>query len=198
MHIKNTISTALNEFNKISQKRKVELLQISDFIRKKEGKANLLFICTHNSRRSHLCQVWAQVAAWHFGFLQVTSYSGGTEETAVFPSTIEALSQQGLDITKLSLQPNPIYSVKYDANTHPIVCFSKKFNNLSNPQSEFAAIMTCDHANETCPFIPEVGIRIAIQYEDPKIADGRPQQQRKYNERSNQICREMLYAFSCV
>ena len=33
----------------------------------KEG-VRVLFICTHNSRRSHNSQIWAQVAAYYYGF----------------------------------------------------------------------------------------------------------------------------------
>ena len=198
MKIKNTIKTALNEFHQISEERKKELKKLSVLIKEKNKIADLIFICTHNSRRSHLCQVWAQVAANYFGFYRITCYSGGTEKTAFFPSAVEALKQQGLDIKVLSREPNPIYSVKYDVDIHPILCFSKKYDDSFNPQNDFVAIMTCDHANKTCPIIPTCSARIPIRYEDPKIADGTPHQQDRYNERSKQICREMLYAFSLI
>ena len=198
MKIRNTIKNALNEFNQISEDRKKELELISVFVKEKNKIADLIFICTHNSRRSHLCQVWAQVAANYFGFYRITCYSGGTEKTAFFPSAIEALKQQGLDIKAISSEPNPIYSVKYDVDIHPILCFSKKYDDSFNPQNNFAAIMTCDHADKTCPIIPTSSKRIPIRYEDPKIADGTPKQQDEYNERSKQICREMLYAFSLI
>ena len=198
MKIRNTIKTALNDFHQISDERKKELKKLSVFVKEKNKIADLIFICTHNSRRSHLCQVWAQVAANHFGFYRITCYSGGTEKTAFFPSAVEALKQQGLDIKALSSEPNPIYSVKYDVDIHPILCFSKKYDDSFNPQNDFAAIMTCDHADKTCPIIPTCSARIPIRYEDPKIADGTPQEQDKYNERSKQICREMLYAFSLI
>ena len=56
--------------------------------------------------------------------------------------------------------------------------------------------MTCNNADINCPFIPNATERISIKYEDPKVADGTPQQLQKYIERSEQIAREMLYVFS--
>ncbi len=53
---------------------------------------NLIFICTHNSRRSVLGQVWAQVAAARYGISQVATFSGGTETTACNPRTVAALT----------------------------------------------------------------------------------------------------------
>ena len=59
MKIRNTIKTALNELHQISEERKKELKKLSVFVKEKNKIADLIFICTHNSRRSHLCQVWA-------------------------------------------------------------------------------------------------------------------------------------------
>ena len=198
MILKQTIEKALTEFDLISDERKKDLKVLSDFVKDKNGLADLIFICTHNSRRSHLSQVWAQVAANYYGYFGVTCYSGGTEATAFFPTAIEALQQHGLSVSALSEGKNPIYAVKYEEDSHPIICFSKKYDDSFNPQNGFAAIMTCDHADQNCPFIPSAGARIPVRYEDPKVADGTPQQLEKYIERSEQICREMLYAFSLI
>lgn len=198
MQLQTTIEKGLSQFDLIPESRKKDLKVLSDFIKERNGIADLTFICTHNSRRSHLSQVWAQVAANHFGFFGVTCYSGGTEATAFFPSAIEALKHHGLDIKPLSEGKNPVYAVKYDADVHPIICFSKTFDDSFNAQNDFAAIMTCDHADQNCPFIPTAGARIPVRYEDPKVADGTPKQLSKYIERSEQICREMLYAFSQI
>lgn len=198
MTLEKSIDVALNSFDLITDKRKRELTVIADFVRDKNGWADLTFICTHNSRRSHLSQVWAQVAAAHYGFFGVTCYSGGTEATAFFSTAIEALKQQGLDISALSAGDNTVYAVKYHEDEHPVVCFSKKFDDNFNPQYGFAAIMTCDHADKNCPFIAAAGARIPLMYEDPKVADGTPNALDKYLERSEQICREMFYAFSLI
>lgn len=198
MTLEKSIDVALNSFDLIPDKRKRELTVIADFVRDKNGWADLTFICTHNSRRSHLSQVWAQVAAAHYGFFGVTCYSGGTEATAFFSTAIEALKQQGLDISALSAGDNPVYAVKYHEDEHPVVCFSKIFDDNFNPQYGFAAVMTCDQADQNCPFIAAAGARIPLMYEDPKVADGTPNALDKYLERSEQICREMFYAFSLI
>jgi len=132
------------ELTSIPQERK-ELLQILiDFIQEKvtnREAVNLNFICTHNSRRSHLSQIWAQVAAANYNIPNVFCYSGGTEATAMFPMVGETLKSQGIVIHKISESTNPIYAVQYNANAHPIICFSKTFDDTFNPTSGFAAII---------------------------------------------------------
>lgn len=185
----------------ISDERKIELQSFIDFIQSKvsENKnVNLNFICTHNSRRSHLSQIWAQTAAYNFGIKNVFCYSGGTEATAMFPKVGDTLTKAGFQIEKLSNEANPVYSIKYSENQHPIIGFSKKYDDDFNPKSEFAALMTCDHADENCPFIVGCEARIPVRYNDPKVFDNTPQQDEKYQERSNEIASEMLYVFSQI
>lgn len=198
MTLQESIKNGISEFDLISSERKKVLEVLSSFVKERNGAADLIFICTHNSRRSHLSQIWAQVAANYYGYKQVSTYSGGTEATAFFPSGIEAIRDAGIEVLQLSDGTNPVYAVNYDATAHPIICFSKKYDAAFNPQKDFAAIMTCDHADQNCPFIPDAGARIPIRYEDPKVADGTPGQLAKYIERSKQICREMLYVFANV
>ncbi|MEJ1221897.1 arsenate-mycothiol transferase ArsC [Sediminicola sp. 1XM1-17] len=159
---------------------------------------NLNFICTHNSRRSHLSQVWAQTAALYYGIDNVFCYSGGTEATALFPMAASTLSDHGFEISVLSQQPNPVYSIKCGPNFHPIIAFSKTYDAAFNPQANFAAIMTCSQADAGCPFIPGAEKRIPITYDDPKAFDGTPQQAAKYKERSLQIATELKYVFSQI
>ena len=185
----------------ISNERKSELQPLIDFIQGKvstNNNINLNFICTHNSRRSHLSQVWAQVAAHYFNVKNVYCYSGGTEATALFPMAAKALELAGLKVNNLSDGNNPVYSIKYAENEHPIIAFSKTYDNEFNPKSEFAAIMTCNNADVGCPFIPGAEKRIPVKYDDPKAFDNTPQQAEKYTERSNQIASEMLYVFSQI
>ena len=196
MSLKIYIEKVVTEFNLIPEFRKKKLNLLRKYILEKKEETNLLFICTHNSRRSLLAQVWAQVAAHHYGFFNVTSYSGGTETTSFYPSAIKALEMQGLLINKISEKDNPIYTVKYSESVHPIICYSKKYNDFFNPKNNFAAIMTCNHADQNCPLIPNSDERIPISYKDPKSADGNQNEQEKYIERSIQICREMFYVFS--
>ncbi|HTO38224.1 MAG TPA: hypothetical protein VL021_07355 [Brumimicrobium sp.] len=185
----------------ISVERKTTLRILADYIQSKTSnhqEIRLNFICTHNSRRSHLSQVWAQTLAYYFDIRNIFCYSGGTESTALFPLVAESLQNAGFQIKVISKQENSIYSIKYAYNRHPIIGYSKKWDDDFNPKSEFVAIMTCDSANETCPTIFGAEKRIAITYEDPKDFDNTSQKAAKYNERSLQIATELFYVFSQI
>ena len=188
-------------FENISNDRKNILQPLIDYIQGKVNSkkpVNLNFICTHNSRRSHLSQVWAQTSASFYNIDNVHCYSGGTAETALFPKVIETLSNQGFQIFKIADSNNPIYAIKYDENSSPIIGFSKKYNDAFNPISNFAAILTCSQADDGCPFIAGAEKRIPITYEDPKISDGTLQQTEIYKQRSIEIATEMMYIFSQI
>lgn len=185
----------------IPEDRKTTLQPLLDYIQSKvQGQEDVLlnFICTHNSRRSHLSQVWAQVMAAHYGIAKVFTYSGGTEATAMFPFVGETLKKQGLEIMPLSEGKNPVYAIKFGENSLPITAFSKTYDHPFNPVSKFAAIMTCSQADEDCPFIAGTEKRIPITYDDPKAFDGTPQEAEKYKERSLQIATELFYVFSKI
>ncbi|MDV3738810.1 protein-tyrosine-phosphatase [Elizabethkingia anophelis] len=185
----------------INEERKNVLWPLIGYIQKKindKKRININFICTHNSRRSHLSQIWAQAAASYFNIPGVHCYSGGTEETALFPKIIETLKVQGFNILKISDGNNPVYAIKYSANTPPVIGFSKKYDNPFNPEDSYAAVMTCSQADEGCPFIAGAEVRIPITIEDPKKSDNTPEQTQVYAERSLQIAAEMLYVFSSI
>ncbi|CAI2768694.1 arsenate-mycothiol transferase ArsC [Flavobacterium collinsii] len=197
--IENTIKSF--DFKQISEERKVVLQPLIDFIQTKvdsklETRLNL--ICTHNSRRSHLSQVWAQTASAYYDIKNVSCYSGGTEATALFPMAAETLQNSGFTIKTLSEGSNPVYSIKYSANELPVIGFSKTYDDDFNPESGFAAIMTCSQADGGCPFIAGAEKRIPITFEDPKISDGTPHQKETYLERSLQIGTEMFFVFSQI
>jgi arsenate reductase len=196
----NEITESFN-FEEITFERKTILQSLIDFIKLKvqnQEDIRLNFICTHNSRRSHLSQIWARTAAHYYGIKNVSCYSGGTEATAMFPKVVETLADSGFKIQKLSEGTNPVYAVKFAENISPVICFSKKYDNEFNPESGFAAIMTCSQADEGCPFIAGAEKRIPIMFEDPKAFDNTPQQNEKYKERSLQIAVEMFYVFSQI
>lgn len=188
------------DFPEIPSERKAILAKIATFVREKSqtGQPALLtFICTHNSRRSHLGQIWAQTLAHHYGIAGVQTFSGGTEATAFHPHAIQALRETGFKIEGTP-EANPHYQVRFDAEQPAIEAFSKTFQDAFNPQNNFCAIMTCDEADAACPFVPGAALRISLPYEDPKIYDGTPQQAAMYAERSHQIALEMAYAMFCV
>ncbi len=185
----------------ITEERKEVLQPLIDYIQNKvnlQQEIQLNFICTHNSRRSHLSQIWAQTMAFQFGIQNVFCYSGGTEVTAMFPKVVETLENQRFQIQQLSESDNPIYAIKFSENQQPIIGFSKTFDDSFNPMSEFAAIMTCSSADEGCPFIAGAEVRLPIRYNDPKEFDGSEFMNEKYAERSLEIASEMYYVFSKI
>lgn len=185
----------------ISDERKAVLQPLSEFIQSKilnNQETRINFICTHNSRRSHLSQIWAQTMACYFEIKNVFCYSGGTETTALSVMVVETLKSSGFKINAISQNDNPIYSIKYADNEHPIIGFSKNLDDDFNSKSEFAAVMTCSQADGACPFIAGAEKRIPITFEDPKAFDNTLQQVEKYKERSLQIATELLYVFSQI
>jgi len=189
------------EFDQISLERKEELGKLVSYIKGRVSAGQpvrLTFVCTHNSRRSQMAQTWAAVAAVHYRIPRVEAYSGGTETTALNPRAVTALEQAGLRITKASAAENPVYSVQFAEGASPLICFSKLYGDSPNPSSDFCAVMTCSHADQTCPQVIGAAARIAIPYDDPKEFDGTSNEATMYAERSAQIAREMLYAFSCL
>ncbi|MDV7696036.1 protein-tyrosine-phosphatase [Chryseobacterium soli] len=185
----------------ISAERKSMLRPLADSIRERIqiGKAvRLNFICTHNSRRSHLTQVWAQAMSFYYNIREIACYSGGTEGTAVYPKVIETIYKQGFGIQKIADTQNPVYSIKYNKNSHPVIAFSKKYDDEFNPANGFIAVMTCSEADSGCPFIADADLRISLPFEDPKISDGTLEQDQVYQETSLQIGAEMRYVFSQI
>lgn len=185
----------------LDTERKRLLQPISEYVRKRHTAGDdvrLNMICTHNSRRSHLAQVWAQTAAAYYHFKNVHCYSGGTQETALYPAVAESLARSGFHVTRIGSGPNPVYAFQYDQNDPPIIGFSKKYGHPFNPQSGFAAVMTCSQADGDCPLIPGADARFSLPYEDPKISDGTPGQGEVYAQRSLQIATEMFYVFSQI
>ncbi|MGC6437669.1 MAG: low molecular weight phosphatase family protein [Flavobacteriaceae bacterium] len=185
----------------ISESRKLVLHPLADYIQAKinsNAVVRLNFICTHNSRRSHLSQIWAQTMAHFYKIKNVYCYSGGTESTALFSAVAETLSNTGFEIQVLEQSHNPIYALKFDPNSHPVIGFSKSFDSSFNPSSGFAAIMTCSSADEGCPIVSGAEARFSMTYEDPKAFDNTPQQNEKYLERSLQIATELKYIFSKI
>ena len=196
-----TIEDTLNslDVSTISAERKEILQPLIAYIQNKmdnNAVVNLNFICTHNSRRSHLSQVWTQTMAHYFNISKVFCYSGGTEATALFPSAAKALESSGFKIDTLSKESNPVYAIKFSEVAHPVIGFSKTYDHSFNPSSQFAAIMTCSSADKGCPFISGAEKRIPITFEDPKAFDNTPLQAEKYIERSHQIATELKYVFS--
>jgi arsenate reductase (thioredoxin) len=199
--VQEAFDRALHESAAIAESRKTALRELAGIIsahREEYGMAELIFICTHNSRRSHLSHIWAQAAAVREGFNDIHCFSGGTEATAFHPNAIEALRRDGFGITCTREGSNPRYAVRYSATADPIIAFSKEYSDPFNPSKHFIAVMTCSDADEGCPVVIGAENRISLPYDDPKSSDGSGEENAVYGERSRQIAREMLYAMQHV
>lgn len=186
------------QFGAIPSERMAVLTKIANYIKGKQGQAlpvRLVFICTHNSRRSHFGQVAAAVAAAFYQIPAIEVFSGGTEATAFHPNAIQALKSFGflVETAEPSLT-NPTWLVRF-GDEGQTQCFSKVYDDPANPTNGFAAIMTCSDAEQNCPFVPGTDLRIGLPYDDPKAGDGLPEQSAIYRERFEQILTEMLFVF---
>lgn len=195
------IEKAAAEMDSIPEARKDELKKLALYIGNKKASnqvANLTFICTHNSRRSHMSQIWAAAAAFHFGLANdVKTHSGGTEATAFFPSAVSAIKRAGFHVENPG-GTNPHYQVTYAEKGIALECFSKRYDDPFNASDKFAAVMTCSEADEACPFIPGAEQRFPIRYVDPKESDGSDREAETYDARCKQIATEMIYMMSQV
>lgn len=187
------LSSCRNEFHRIPAERKEMLEALGEYIRRRD-EVSVTFICTHNSRRSHLGQVWMKVAAEFTGLGdRVHTFSGGTEATACNPRTVAALERAGFHAHNPG-EENPHWQLHYSENKSPVTCYSKRYDDVVNPSADFAAVMTCSEADEACPLIPGADLRLPLTYDDPKASDGTDQEAEVYDERCRQIATEMLYA----
>jgi arsenate reductase len=196
------VANLLPTLTTIPDERREPLDRIAAFVRERKTKGQpvrLVFICTHNSRRSHMSQIWAATATAWYGIGDVETYSGGTEATAFNPRAVAAMRRAGFEIADVPPDAtNPHYAVGFSADAPALDVFSKTFDAAGNPNSDFAAIMTCSQADQACPFGRGAELRVSLPYDDPKVADGTPEEVARYDERARQIAGEMFYLFSQV
>ena len=183
------------EFDQIPAERISVLNGLAKFYRSSESKS-FIFICTHNSRRSHLAQIWGAAACDYHGIKRIASFSGGTEATAMSMHIVDALERAGLQVEGKSGE-NPRYSVRW-GEMEGTSCWSKTYFDAANPTAKFCAVLTCTEADQGCPAVLGASARIALPYIDPKISDGTPSEALSYDARCRQIAREMLYAFGQI
>ena len=194
------VSDVVARFDSVPADRRRQLEKLALFVKTKISSgepANLTFICTHNSRRSHMGQLWAATAAAYYGVEGVKTFSGGTESTAFNPRAVAAMKRAGFEVEPGS-GDNPHYQVSFSKDADTQECFSKKYDDPSNPSDNFAAVMTCSRADKNCPTVRGASLRVAIPYVDPKVSDGSPEEATTYDERAKQIATEMFYLFSRI
>ena len=198
--IKDYCEKLIGNFDSISSERKQILQKIASVVQvkvEKNEEIKLMYVCTHNARRSHFGQLWSAVAASYYQIPNVKTFSGGVEVTRFHTNAIKALESIGFDIKTSSNGENPRYEVYFN-DAAPILCFSKEVTHEENPQDEFIAIMVCGEAEQNCPFIPSASMRISTTYEDPKKYDNTPQELSEYVKTSLLIGTECLYMYSLI
>ena len=198
--LKTTIEEVGQDVESISSERKRELDDIASLIVKylsEEEKLDIIVVCTHNSRRSQLGEVWINTLVKYLGIKNIVAFSGGMEETAFNIRMVNALSDSGFEIKEIKDGDNPRYQLDYiGLENHPM--FSKVYNDAMNPLSGFMAFMVCDHADENCPIVHGMKYRIPLRYKDPKEYDDTDFEREAYSNKVKEIGREMYYLLSEV
>lgn len=159
-----------------------------------QGTVGLNFICTHNSRRSHLSQLWAAVAAEAYGLDGIACFSGGTEATACNERIVRSLRRG--DFSVVAQEPtanNPHYWAQFAESQPPLELFSKRYDDPANPSSGFFAMMCCSDADAKCPVVLGASGRVALHYNDPKASDGTDAEDATYDLRRDEIAAEMFF-----
>jgi arsenate reductase (thioredoxin) len=197
--LKSYVNAVAAEANFIPEDRKPLLNELAEFVAGKasaDAPSRLTFICTHNSRRSHMSQLWSQVAAAYYGIPQVETFSGGTEATACNIRTVRALRRAGFSVVDSTGGGNPVYLVQYSEERPVVKAFSKVYGAEGNPNKDFAAVMTCSSADKNCPIVMGSAVRVAIPYIDPKVSDGTDAEDATYDERLRQVATEQFYVMA--
>jgi hypothetical protein len=156
------------------------------------GSASIMFLCTHNSRRSQMAQAWGLAAAARFD-VPVTCYSGGTGPTRVHSSAMAGLSALGFDVLPAG---EGRFSVAF-SHAGRTELWSKRYQDAAK-ERQFIAIANCSQADEGCPTIPSARTRLAMLYDDPRVADGHPDEVQVYTACASTIGRELMALFALV
>lgn len=198
--LKKNLATSAEESTQISAGRKAVLEPLVEYIlnRQQANEAvKLNFICTHNSRRSHIAQLLAAAASLQADLENIECYSGGTEVTQIHPNAKKALESFGFHFAGDGLGDNPHYLIHL-GEANMIEIFSKRYDDDTNPPASFAAVMVCSAAEEACPFVAGADKRFSITFEDPKEFDDDANPIDGYLERIQQIAREMVFVMHQV
>ncbi len=111
-----------------------------------EAKKKVLFLCTHNSARSHMAEGLMNAL---YGD-RYEAYSAGTEPTEVSPYAVAVMKELGIDIAAQR---------------------AKSLREFLGMSLDFV-ITICDRAKEACPFFPGAKQRLHRGFEDPAHMQG--------------------------
>ncbi len=191
--VEHLVDRLLAETTRISEERRSLLDDIASKMAMEyieNGSLDVLFICTHNSRRSQLAELWLAIGAKHFGLPGLRVWSGGTDVTSFNYRMVFALQHRGFELYRSKEGDNPHYRTR-DLNEK--MFFSKRYDDEFNPGKNFMAITVCDDADEGCPMVHGAVARFHLPYVDPKAADDTDKEIEVYIEKVDEIGREILY-----
>jgi len=152
--------------------------------------APVIFICTHNSRRSVFAQCWMAALAAAYGLEGIRSFSGGTEETAVALPALRSLARAGFAVETASGE-NARHRVAFSDQQEPLSLFSKLYRDPANPSEGFAAVLLCDSADVGCPVVQGASARFFLPFTDPKMSDGTAAEDQTYDQTSLAVAAAM-------
>lgn len=184
----------------LEKNRKEKLIELAQTIRntyKNENNVKIIFICTHNSRRSQFSHAWAYVSSLYFKLDFIKPFSGGTEIDTVNLNVINSLISSGLKIEKTH-KGKAIYLLKSFKKDKGINLYSKVYNSKLNPSKHFIAIMTCSDADQMCPVIKGAEKKVSLPYSDPRVSDNTGLEKEVYNQTCSIIAKEMFYLMKQV
>ncbi len=203
-----TVARLHHRVDTIVPARRAVLTELARFVaaaRRAGEKAHLLSVCTHNSGRSVLGEVWWSAAAAWFGLHDtVVSLSGGTHATAINPRVLHALVRAGFEVREPSADApegspgNPVYTVSHAEGLPALRLWSKRFVDLALPAGRLAAVMNCSEADAACPVVPGAALRVSLPYADPRAADDAPDEREIYDARCDQVGTECLFAMAAA
>lgn len=193
----NKINTDIKNFilqlkkNKIKPERSKRLDQIAKNIIK-NNYPSILFVCTHNSRRSQFAEIWGNTINFIYN-KKIKIISAGTKKKAFNDRAINTIKEIGFDVKKIKNKCH----IKFSENYKSIVMFSKTINEIDN-NTPLISIMTCSDADKNCPVVPNALNRFLLSYEDPRLSDNSKIEKTKYLEACKTIGTEILYLFSKI
>ena len=179
----------------IEKNRKDKLVKLAQVIKRNREQQNIvkvIFICTHNSRRSQFSQVWAYISSLYFKLDFLEFFSGGTEVDSVNLNVINALSNSGLKIEKKQTG-DEVYLLKSSKRDKGINLYSKEYSCKSNPPKHFIAIMTCSDADQMCPVIKGADKKVFLPYPDPRTSEKTGLEKKTYGHINAVVAKEMFY-----
>lgn len=185
------VSTFIETLRKASSflkaDRKLLLNKVVEVIKSHDKEAKVVFVCTHNSRRSQAAELLLHLISEHFKRPIITE-SAGTESTAFHGNMVKAFNSFGVNFLKYDLG-NPLYI--YQEFGQDKYLYSKRLEELDYQNS--ILITVCGDAKDNCPLILDGLAHLHLGYTDPKSFDGSDDELTGYQGKILEIGAELYY-----